>query len=276
MPVKDADPQAKTLDEAFGSAMTGPAKPREPASPPAIDPDAPHGRDPATGEPKAPYGLTRDGKPRRSNAGRRPAGEQPRVISPDKAAAAAADDTPGAPLEGKPLEARDYSAALMESSETIWFGASMLAKFGPRVPLVGRFVPGEKIAATAVVFNVERPRLAAALNLAAQHDARARRLAERLSGEDVSWMLSCMFMTVPFVSVVGAVWGGDPALTERELPPLRELAARNDQALEQQMARIKAQMERAQALAAAEQQQADPAAAAAAAGGAGQNEQAAA
>lgn len=237
MPVKEADPNAQQLDGAFADAMNAPAKPKEAPAPPPIDPEAPHGRD-ADGQPLAPFGLTVDGRPRKTAAGRKAKKDQARTTD---AQPAAPEDKPGAELP-----ARDYSAALMDTGETIWFGGSVLAKVGPQIPVLGRFIPGRKLAATMAVFDSERPRLAAALNLAAEHDARARRLAERLADNEAGWALSCMFMVAPFAGAVAAVWQGDKALAERELPALDVLAKANEDALDRALAKITAQMEMAQ------------------------------
>ena len=248
MPVKEADPDADQLDAAFAEAMGAPSKPKDPPAPPEIDPEAPHGRD-EHGEPKAPFGYTADGKIKRSAAGRK-------RKDPDGAARTA----PAQPAEPEPsepgpkLEPRDFSAPLMDAGESLWFGGSVLAKVGPQVPLVGRFVPGEKLAATMAVFDSERPRLAAALNEAAQHDARARKLAEKLAAGDVGWALTCMFMVAPFTGAVAAIWQGDQALADRELPPLAELAASNEKAMDAMLAKISAQMKVAQELAAQQQE----------------------
>ena len=253
MPVKEADPAAKSLDEAFAKAMAGPAKPKDVPAPPEVDREAPHGRE-DDGTPKAPYGWTKGGKdgpprPKLSTAGRKP--------TPDEAARTTAVQ-PAQPAAGKgedkktPLEGRDFSAALMDAGETIWFGGSMVAKVGPQVPVLGRFVPGRKLAATMAVFDAERPRLAAALNLAAQHDARARKLAVKLADGDAGWALSVMFMVAPFAGAVAAVWqttDKNDALGDRGLPGLDELAKANEAAMDRMLAKITAQMELAQQLA---------------------------
>lgn len=258
MPVKETDPAATSLEGAFAEAMAGPAKPRDVPAPPPVDREAPHGRDDA-GEPLAPYGLNKDGSVRRSPAGRprkdkddaaRTVAAQPAAADPDKA--------------GQQPEGRDFSAALMDAGETIWFGGSIVAKVGPQVPILGRFVPGKKLAATMAVFDAERPRLAAALNLAAQHDARARRLATRLADGDAGWALSVMFMVAPFAGAVASVWQGDKALADRELPALAELVKHNEAAMDRMLERITRQMQAAQMMAA---QQAMEAAAAAEAAG---------
>src|SRR6266568_4553308 len=182
MTVAQADPRAQALDEAFAGAMGAAPKPKEPPAPPETDRDAPHGRG-EDGEPLAPYGLTRDGRPKLSPAGRKPA-------------------------------------------------------------------------ATMAVFDTERPRLAAALNLAAQHDARARRLAERLATGDAGWALTALFMDAPFTGTVAAIWQTTEehdVLAERDLPGLAELAAANEAALDRMFAKITDQMAQAQAAAAAGQ-----------------------
>lgn len=241
-PVKEADPAAKSLDEAFAAAMAGPAKPREVAAPPEMDRDAPHGRE-DDGTPKAPYGFNKDGSIRRSAAGRKPKNERARTMAPETAGEPA--QPPGGGSAAL-LQPRDFSAALMDFGETAWFGGSVLAKIGPQVPVLGRFVPGRKLAATMAVFDSERPRLAAALNLAAQHDARARKLASKLADGDAGWALTCMFMAAPFAGAVAAVWMGDTALRERNLPGLDDLVSANEAAMDRMLAKISAQMELAQ------------------------------
>jgi len=249
MTVAQADPRAQALDEAFAGAMGAAPKPKEPPAPPETDRDAPHGRG-EDGEPLAPYGLTRDGRPKLSPAGRKPK-------DPD-GKARLAKDGPGAQGEGMQLqlEPHDFSGPLMDAGETIWFGGSVLAKLGPQIPVVGRLVPGRKLAATMAVFDTERPRLAAALNLAAQHDARARRLAERLATGDAGWALTAMFMVAPYTGTVAAIWQTTEehdVLAERDLPGLAELAAANEAALDRMFAKITDQMAQAQAAAAAGQ-----------------------
>jgi hypothetical protein len=246
MTVTQADPRAQSLDEAFAEAMGAAPRPKEPPAPPEVDRDAPHGRDEA-GEPLAPYGKTKDGRPKLSPAGRKPG-------NPDDKARLA-KDSPDAKGQGTQLqlEPQDFSAPLMEAGETIWFGGSVVAKLGPQIPVVGKFVPGRKLAATMAVFDGERPRLAAALNLAAQHDARARRLAERLATGDAGWALTCMFMVAPFTGAVAAIWqttDKHDVLKERELPSLDELAKANEAALDRMFAKIAEQMAQAQAAAA--------------------------
>ncbi|HUY44222.1 MAG TPA: hypothetical protein VMV92_00635 [Streptosporangiaceae bacterium] len=237
MPVKAADPAAVSLDAAFAAAMDGPAKPREAPAPPEVDHSAPHGRD-AGGNPVVKYGHNKDGSIRRSPAGRKPKDEQARTTAAQ----------PAVELTARPgLPPRDFSAALMDAGETLWFGGSVVARVGPQIPLVGRFVPGRKLSATMAVLDAERPRLAAALNLAAQHDARARKLAVKLADGEVQWALTCLFMLAPFTGAVAAVWQGDTALSERQLPSLDELGTRNEAALDAALSRITMQMETAQA-----------------------------
>lgn len=251
MPVKEADPAARGLDEAFAAAMAGPAKPKDVPAPPPVDREAPHGRE-DDGTPKAPYGWTKAGKdgpsrPKLTASGRKPAKDDAARV----AAPGATQEPAEAPVKGKAApEPRDFSAALMDSSEALWFGGSIIAKAGPQIPLIGRFVPGQKLAATMAVFDAERPRLAAALNLAAQHDARARKLAQKLADGDAGWALTCCFMVAPFISATAAIFQGDKALAERELPGLAQLAQRNDEAMDRMLAKITAQMEMAQKLAA--------------------------
>ena len=246
-PVKEADPRAKSLEDAFAAAQNTAAKPKEAATPPPVDHEAPHGRD-EQGKPIARFGYNKDGSVRKSAAGRKPKDEQARTVEP------ASQPAGGQAVEGKVLAPQDFSAGLMDAGDAFWFGGSMIAKVGPKVPLLGRLVPGQKLTATMAVFNAHKPTLAAALNEAAQHDLRARKLAVRLSEGEVGWQLTCMFMVAPFVATVGAVWQGDDALAERELPLLGELVSRNEKAMDEMVAKITAQMEAAQAKAQAEAQ----------------------
>jgi hypothetical protein len=250
MPVKAADPAAVMLEGAVAEAaarMKGIVRPQEAAAPPEIDHDAPLGRA-DDGTPLAPFGRNKDGSVRKSAAGRKAKDDQARVTR---------DDTPPAgsqPPAGNVLEPQDFSAALMDASQAIWFGGSMIAQVGPRVPLVGKFIPARKLGATMAVFSAHRPSLMAALNEAAQHDARARRLAAKLSAGEVGWQMTCLFMVAPFAATVGAVWQGDAALAERELPPLDDLVRQNERAVDEMMAKIAQQMQDAQAKVQAEAQ----------------------
>ena len=244
-PVSAADPRAAELDQVFAEAMSGPSKPREAAPPPEIDRDAPHGRD-DQGAPLAPFGINKDGSIRRSAAGRKPKDDQARTAPAEEPV-----------IEGSVVPPpADYSAGLMECAETFWLAGSVVAKVGPRLPLVGRLVPAQKLAATMTIFDSQRGALAAALNLAAQHDVRARKFAAKLAGSDASWVLTAALMLSPGLAAVAAVWQGDTALAEQQLPGISELAARNNEGLERWFARItdQALAAQAQALAATTEQ----------------------
>jgi len=238
MPVKEADPAAKSLDEAFAGAMGTPAKPREPEAPPAVDPDAPFGLA-DDGTPKAPYGLTKDGKPRRSNAGRKSKDDTARVTAPGEHGGQ--DGTPG----GKPA-AKDYTAALSEFGDAVWFGASALGKGGSAIPLVGKFIPERKVAAQAAVFRTFKGNLVSAVNIAAQHNSMAARFAASVDKGDITWVVMVGFMVMPFMTMSAAIWkdsDNNPALKDADLPSITELAERNDKQLDAYLAQITEQME---------------------------------
>lgn len=239
MPVKEADPEATSLDAAFADAMGAPPRPREPSAPPELDPDAPHGRG-DDGEPLAPYGLTRDGRPRKSPAGRKPKDDQARTAAPAEVAAKAAAAAPALP-------GHDYTPALTEFADALWLVATGTAMVGPKLPLLGRLIPGDKIAAQAFVIRNERLRLATGLNIAAQHNTRARALAEKIEAGNITWVLMCGYMAMPFFAMSVAVWQGDSGLTARELPSLAQLAASNQAAVDQFMAQVEEQMQAAHA-----------------------------
>lgn len=250
MAIPDADPRAKDLDEAFAAAAAGPQKPRAEAKTPAdIDQDAPFGRA-DDGSPISPYGVTKEGKVRRSAGGR------PAKNSPDAARTAAAPETPvegkavpGDRGKGKP-EPHDYTEDLDGLADTAWFGLSMASKIAPKIPVISKLVPEDKLASQAFILAETRPRLVAAANLAAQHSSRAAKFCKSLEGGDGLWALTCMFMVMPVISISMTVWTGDEAeLKEAELPTLKEMAAKNAAKMDDMLAKINAQIAAATAAA---------------------------
>jgi hypothetical protein len=253
MAIPDSDPRAQDLDAAFAQAMEGPARPRvEAKTPGEVDHDAPFGRE-DDGTAKAPYGLTKDGKPKRTRGGRPPKGEQPRTGEPVQ------------PEDARPPAARpephDWTPDLDGFADGVWFGLSALGKVTPKIPVVGKILPGEKLAAEAFILAETKPRLIAAVNLAAQHNARAAAFCGKLQGGDGLWALTCMFMIVPVINIGLTVWKGDEAdLKEAELPTLAEMSRRNDDKMGEMVARINAQITAATQAAMATTPEAAPAA----------------
>ena len=258
MPVKDADPNAAALDAAFADAMGTPPRPREPAAPSDVDPDAPFGRDPA-GAPLAPFGHTKDGRPRRSNAGRKSNDDRARVASSPSSSSptsSPSSSSPGSPSSSSAAAVRDYSAPLADFTQMIWFGLSALGKGGSAIPIVGRWIPERKVAAEAFVFRTYRPNLVRALNISAQHNERARRFAETIETGDMTWALTVGLLVMPFITTSAAIWkdsAKSPAMDEAGLPSVAELAERNDKQLDAYLAELSAQLELLAAAAAAEQ-----------------------
>jgi len=215
MPVKEADPAAVSLDAAFATAMGAPAKPKEPAAPPETDPDAPHGRG-EDGEPLAPFGLTKEGKPRRSTAGRKPKDDQARV-SP-----AAGQPPAGEVKTGTVVGKKDYSGALGETADSLWVALTVLGQLPlDKIPLIGRIPAGKgvtlgsrlagaevKLAAQAHILAEYKAPMVSALNLAAQNNARARRLAEKLETGDATWVLMCGALAAPVLVASRELWAG--------------------------------------------------------------------
>lgn len=259
MPVKDADPEARSLDDAFNEAMGTPPRPREPGPPPDVDPEAPFGRD-DQGAPLAPFGLTKEGKPRRSNAGRKAsADDRARIASPEHVAAATAASA--APNPHTATVRHDYTAALAEFADTVWFGLSALGKAGSAIPLVGKWIPEQKVAAEAYVLRTYKPNLVRAVNVSAQHNTRAARFAEAIETGDITWALTVGLLVMPFLTTSAAIWKDSektPAMAQSELPSVAELAERNDKQLDEYLAQLSAQLE---VLAAAEEMAAQEAAA---------------
>lgn len=241
MAIPDSDPRAAELDQQFAAAFSGPARPTAEAKTPAdIDPEAPFGRA-EDNTPIAPYGTTKDGRIRRS-AGGRPAkgsGDHPRTAPPGDVAAAPQDAAGRSP---KP-EPRDWSDELDGLGDAVWFGLSAAATVAPNIPIIGRKIPAEKISAEAFILLETKPRIVAAVNLAAQHSARAARFCQGLEGGDTLWALTCMFMVVPVVSLGITVWKGDEAeLLADDLPSVKEMAAKNGEKMDLMLARINAQI----------------------------------
>lgn len=241
MAIPDADPRATDLDAAFAAAMLDtPARPRAEAKPPPeVDHDAPHGRD-ENGEPLAPFGLTKEGKPKLTRGGRPRKGsdDAPRtgtVTTPRETGRAKATPDP-----------RDWSAELSGAADAAWFGLSALGRVSDSVPVLGKLLPGEKMQAQAFILGECRPQLVGAVNLAAQHSAAAARFCARFDGGDGLWALTCMFMVMPVVSMSVAVWRGEPIETadgaKITAPDMARMnAAKMDDAVGRLQAQIAAQ-----------------------------------
>jgi hypothetical protein len=211
--VKTADPSALELDEVFKAAMEGPAKPRVADAPAEIDRDAPHGRD-DEGAPLAPYGWT---KPVKKGDSSRPRLTRGRPSKDDEARTGTIIP-PSQPDKGKPaadLDA-DYSEGLGELADALWFGLTGLGMFGSKIPIVGRFLPEEKLAAEAYVFRANKDKLCGALSLSAKHNASAARFCARATQGEVTWVATAAFMVMPFAGQTAAVLRG-AQLGEREV-----------------------------------------------------------
>lgn len=216
-----ADPNALELDEAFKAAMNGPARPRVAEPPGEIDRDAPHGRD-DDGNPLAPFGWTKPvkkGDPPRPKLTRgRPSKD------PDDQARTGTVIPPTQPKggQGKPaadLET-DYSEGLSELADALWFGLTGIGMVGSKIPVIGRFIPEEKIAAEAYVFHAHKDRLCGALSLSAKHNASAARFCAKATQGEITWAAMAGFMVMPFLVHTTAVIRGGEALAafgEREI-----------------------------------------------------------
>jgi len=240
MPVKAADPAATELDKAFESAMGTPPKPKEPAAPPDVDADAPHGRDDA-GQPLAPFGRNKDGSVRRTRAGRKPKEDQART-----GPAAPAAPEPG---KGKP-EPRNYVPALTETADAAWLVMAVGGKVGPGLPLVGRLIPGQKLAAQAKLFKAHQDALVGAVQFASMHSAAAARLAARLERGEITWTLMFGFMVMPFVMQSATMWRlKEDARLGEEGPTVAELATKTEADIDDFMAAMGRQFAEATAAA---------------------------
>lgn len=256
MPVGSAHPDAVKLDDAFAAAMDTPGKPREPGPPPEVDRDAPFGRS-EDGSPIAPHGLTKDGKPKLSPAGRKPAAEdKARVASgTDKPADKGAKTPAGAEAPGR------YVAGIAETLETVWLGGTVIGTVGPSLPVVGKLIPSVQVQAQAAVILTFKDSIAGALDICAQHNETARKWAQKCQGGGAGWALNAAFMILPVVSASLQVWGKQ----ERELhpetgeplpTPAEQLAAQNAEQFKAYMDKLAEQAKAAQEASAATEAQA--------------------
>jgi hypothetical protein len=212
--VKTADPNALELDEVFKAAMEGPAKPRVADPPGEIDRDAPHGRG-DDGAPLAPYGWT---KPAKKGEPSRPRLTRGRPSKDDEARTGTVIP-PKSGGQNKKVEAdleADYSEGLGELADAIWFGLTGLGMFGSKIPIVGRFLPEQKLAAEAYVFRANKDKLCGALSLSARHNASAARFCAKATQGEVTWVATAAFMVMPFAGQTAAVLRG-AQLGEREV-----------------------------------------------------------
>jgi hypothetical protein len=255
--IREATPGAATVSSLFAEADAARASSAssEPAgTPPEIDPEAPHGRD-ETGEPLAPYGWTKpqrkDEKPRPKLAPGRPGKGDARLTDRP-----GPDGTPGKGKDqaSKPEADReaDYTGGLAAAHDAVWAGVTAVSKFGPRLPVVGRKVPGDKLGAVALIWHQNQAQLCGAVALAAKHNDAAARLAARFASDDVTWPIVCLGMVMPVAAAIGTVIAGDKQLAAADLPSTAELRAANDAAMEQQ---IRETMEHFQTLMEQAQQQ---------------------
>jgi hypothetical protein len=206
--VKNADPRAVELDNAFSAAMKGPARPREAARPPEpVDDDAPHGRDEA-GEPLAPFGYRDDGSVRKTSAGRpskhakartaaAPPGQAPRSSRSSRKPAAA------------PAEPVDYAKTLGELHDALWMGLSGLSMVGSKLPVIGPKLSTDVLAAEAYIWRQNRDRIVKAGQITAEHNTAAAAQLARLATGNATWVLMVGFTLMPFVAQTGAVFSGD-------------------------------------------------------------------
>jgi hypothetical protein len=207
MPVKDADPNAVELDAAFAAAMNGPAKPREAAPPPEVNHDAPHGFEDDGTTPRAPFGHNKDGSVRKSAAGRRAKDDAPRTGT---VAPADGKGKPKGTPDPPPLT--DFSEPLGELADAVWMGLSGLSMIGPRLPLIGKKLSGDKIAAEGYIWRSNRAHLIKAAQITADHNVAARARLAKLAAGNSTWVLMAGFTLMPFVAQTAAVFSGDEAL----------------------------------------------------------------
>jgi hypothetical protein len=152
-------------------------------------------------DPEAPFGRTKDGKPKRGPGGR-PSAEKPRVQAPTAAQA--------------PAVVRDYTQDLAELTEGVWF-------------LMAQLPPTQ---AQAAILKVHRPALVHGWALAAQNNAMIRSGVDMLTGKG-TWVAAVAMATAPFVMQSLALWTKtDEELAAGGMATKEELAASTVRELE--------------------------------------------
>lgn len=155
------------LNAQFKMAMNAP-EPDEPAmpAPPPKDPDAP-------------YGRTKDGKPKRG-----PGGRPPKKEKAERPRTARASDVAG-------VAPKDYTTDLAELGDGVWF----LLTISPQTH------------AQAALLKAHKPHLVRAVNIGAQNNRQIRTGVEYLTGGG-TWVAAMGMALVPFVLQSVALWSG--------------------------------------------------------------------
>ncbi len=191
------------------------------------DADAPHGRDPHTGDPLAPYGYRADGRPRLSRRGRS-AGSK-KASAPRKRSSSSSSSSSSSAAKKGP----DYT----EAGRGVMMLAAMpfqVASMGPVGFLVGRFL-GEKYvtacAGNAAIVNMfTEPGAAAIAGVAEVNPGVARRLE---SGG----------IKVPYIIALKTGMDLVGALVQNFVQPSQELAETGKQMMILQSQQVRAQIE---------------------------------
>lgn len=200
------DDTEETFRAALEADAGGPAGAQPPPPPPERDLDAPHGRDPATGEPLTPYGISsRTGRPRQKPAGPGRGGKRPQAAA-DKPRV---QDGPPPAGDG----GRDYTAELDELGDGLWMLLS-----GFPVPIAGLKI---RVQAQAAILHAHKPVLVRSVNTVARHNAAVAARIDALTAGNAAWILPAMFGLAPFVGQSLAMWRAPAA-------DIGQLAAANE------------------------------------------------
>jgi hypothetical protein len=231
MPVREASADAVSVGDLFQQGMQARDNAGDPATPPPVDKDAPHGRG-DDGRPLAPFGYTLDGRPKLTAGGRKRKGDDGARITDHQPAD---DKKPGKTEPQAADRDADYSDGLTGAHDAVWAGITALSKIGPRIPVVGPRVPGTKLGAAAFVWHSNQAQMCGAFALAAKHNDSAARFAAKFASGQATWPIMCAAMVLPVAGAMAAVFAGDDRLAELELPATAELDKRNDAAMQEQI-----------------------------------------
>lgn len=124
------------------------------------------------------------------------------------------------------IKPKNFSAPLSEMTDVAWLGLSMVGMLGDEITKASEKIPdaagpvknivkkiggaGLKLEAEAAVLRFNNDKLIAGLNLAAQHNKKARAFAEKVDKGGVSWVGTCALMMLPFAIQSANILAADP------------------------------------------------------------------
>lgn len=109
---------------------------------------------------------------------------------------------------------QDFSGPLSELHDALWMGLSGLSQVAPHLPVIGKKLPGDKLAAEGYIWRSNKAHLIKAAQITADHNIAARKRLIKLAEGNATWVLMAGFTLMPFLAQTAAVFQGDAALQE--------------------------------------------------------------